>query len=81
VRALDSSGRAVLSAGATVCIAVLGMLVLNVSYVSGLGIAAAITVASTMAAAVTLLPALLGFLGIRVLSRRNADSWPPTGLN
>ena len=68
--ALNTSGRAVLFAGTTVCIALLGMLVLNVSYVSGLGIAAAITVLFTMAAAVTLLPALLGLLGLRILSRR-----------
>ena len=46
------------------------MLVLRVGYVSGLGIAAAITVLFTVAAAVTLLPALLGVLGMRVLSRR-----------
>ena len=70
VRALNTSGRAVLFAGTTVCIALLGMLVLRVSYISGLGIAAAITVLFTVAAAVTLLPALLGFLGMRVLSRR-----------
>jgi RND superfamily putative drug exporter len=69
-RALDTSGRAVLFAGITVCIALLGMLVLRVGYVSGLGIAAAITVLFTVAAAITLLPALLGFLGMRVLSRR-----------
>ena len=69
-RALNTAGRAVLFAGTTVCIALLGMLVLNISYVSGLGIAAAITVLFTMAASVTLLPALLGFLGMRVLSRR-----------
>jgi putative drug exporter of the RND superfamily len=70
VGALNTSGRAVLFAGTTVCIAVLGMLVLNVTYVSGLGISSAITVLFTMAAAVTLLPALLGLLGMRVLSRR-----------
>ena len=70
VGALNTSGRAVLFAGTTVCIAVLGMLVLNVTYVSGLGISSAITVLFTMAAAVTLLPALLGILGMRVLSRR-----------
>ena len=70
VRALNTSGRAVLFAGTTVCIALLGMLVLNVSFISGLGIAAAITVLFTMAAAVTLLPALLGLLGMRVLSRK-----------
>src|SRR4029077_5213455 len=68
--ALNSAGRAVLFAGTTVCIALLGMLVLRISYVSGLGIAAAITVLFTVAANVTLLPALLGFLGMRVLSRR-----------
>ena len=70
VAALNSAGRAVLFAGTTVCIALLGMLVLNISFVSGLGIAAAITVLFTMFASVTLLPALLGFLGMRVLSRR-----------
>ncbi len=68
--ALNTSGRAVLFAGTTVCIALLGMLVLRVGYISGLGIAAAITVLFTVAAATTLLPALLGFLGMRVLSRR-----------
>jgi putative drug exporter of the RND superfamily len=70
VSALNTSGRAVLFAGTTVCIALLGMLVLRIGYISGLGIAAAITVLFTVAATVTLLPALLGFLGMRVLSRR-----------
>ncbi len=70
VRALNTSGRAVLFAGTTVCIALLGMLVLRISYISGLGIAAAVTVLFTVAAATTLLPALLGFLGLRVLSRK-----------
>ena len=69
-RALNTSGRAVLFAATTVCIALLGMLVLRIGYISGLGIAAAITVVFTVAAATTLLPALLGFLGMRVLSRR-----------
>jgi uncharacterized membrane protein YdfJ with MMPL/SSD domain len=44
--------------------------VLRIGYISGLGIAAAITVLFTVAAATTLLPALLGFLGMRVLSRK-----------
>jgi RND superfamily putative drug exporter len=69
--ALNTSGRAVLFAGTTVCIALIGMLVLRISYISGLGIAAAVTVLFTVAAATTLLPALLGFLGLRVLSRRD----------
>ena len=84
VGALNTSGRAVLFAGTTVCIALLGMLVLNVSFVSGLGIAAAITVLFTMVAATTLLPALLGVLGMRVLSHRErqrlvADGPTPMG--
>jgi len=70
VRSLNTSGRAVLFAGSTVCIALLGLLVLNLGFLNGLGISAAITVLFTMAAAITLLPALLGFLGMRVLSRR-----------
>ncbi len=46
------------------------MLVLRIGYISGLGIAAAVTVLFTVAAATTLLPALLGVLGMRVLSRK-----------
>jgi RND superfamily putative drug exporter len=70
VRSLNTSGRAVLFAGATVCIALLGLLVLRVSFLSGMGIGAAIAVFFTVLAAVTLLPAMLGFLGPKVLSRR-----------
>jgi RND superfamily putative drug exporter len=70
VRAIDTSGRAVLFAGSTVCIALLGILVLEVSFLNGLAVAAALTVVFTVLAAVTLLPALLGVFGIRVLSRR-----------
>ena len=83
VRALNTSGRAVLFAGTTVCIALLGMLVLRISYISGLGIAAAVTVLFTVAAATTLLPALLGFLSLRALSpkerRRLAADGPAPG--
>jgi RND superfamily putative drug exporter len=76
----------VLFAGTTVCIALLGMLVLRIGYISGLGIAAAVTVLFTVAAATTLLPALLGFLGMRVLSRRErrrlaADGPRPDGTS
>ena len=68
--ALNTSGRAVLFAGGTVCIALLGMLVLGVSFLNGVAIAAALTVLFTVLSAITLLPALLGILGMRVLSRR-----------
>ena len=70
VRALDTSGRAVLFAGATVCIALLGLFVLRLSFLNGLAIPAAMTVLFTVAAAVTFLPAMLGFLGMKVLSRK-----------
>jgi len=70
VKALDTSGRAVLFAGSTVCIALLGILVLGVSFLNGLAVASALTVVFTVLAAVTLLPALLGVFGMRVLSRR-----------
>lgn len=70
VDAVDTSGRAVLFAGMTVCIALLGMFALGVSFLYGVAIAAAVVVAFTVLAALTLLPALLGFLGPRVLGRR-----------
>jgi len=68
--AVNTSGRAVLFAGGTVCIALLGMLVLGLSFLDGVALAAAITVGSTVLAALTLLPAMLGVLGPRVFSRR-----------
>ena len=70
VTAIDTSGRAVLFAGSTVCIALLGILVLGVGFLNGLAVASALTVVFTVLAAVTLLPALLGVFGMRVLSRR-----------
>ncbi len=69
VNAVNTSGRAVLFAGIIVCIALLGMLALGVSFLYGLAVAASIGVALTMVAALTLLPALLGFIGPKVLSR------------
>jgi len=70
VTAVDTSGRAVLFAGGTVCIAILGILVLGLGFLNGLAVACALTVVFTVLAAVTLLPALLGVFGRRVLSRR-----------
>ncbi|HEX3515965.1 MAG TPA: MMPL family transporter [Trebonia sp.] len=70
VLALNTSGRAVLFAGGTVCIALLGLFTLGQGFLDGLAVAAAITVACTVLAAVTLLPALFGVFGLRVLSRR-----------
>ena len=70
VRALNTSGRAVLFAGATVIVALLGLFVLGVSFLNGVAVASAIVVLITMTAAVTLIPALLGMIGMRVLSRK-----------
>ncbi|ACU72652.1 MMPL domain protein [Catenulispora acidiphila DSM 44928] len=69
VQALNTSGRAVLFAGGTVCIALLGLLTVGQQFIDGLAVPAAITVVCTVVAAVTLLPALFGVLRLRVLSR------------
>jgi putative drug exporter of the RND superfamily len=76
VQALDTSGRAVLFAGSTVCISLLGILVLGVGFLNGLAVASALTVVFTVLAAVTLLPALLGVFRMRVLSRRQRRRLP-----
>src|ERR671921_525471 len=70
VRALNTSGRAVLFAGGTVIVALLGLFVLGISFLNGVAVASAIVVLITMTAAVTLIPALLGIVGMRVLSKK-----------
>ena len=79
VTAVNTSGRAVLFAGITVCIALLGMFALGVTFLYGLAVSAAIGVGFTMIAALTLLPALLGFIGPRVMSRRQKKSLASKG--
>ena len=61
--AMDTAGRSVVFAGATVVISLLGMLLMGIGFVGGLGITASVTVAVTVMASITLLPALLGFAG------------------
>src|SRR5947209_6640303 len=70
INASATAGRAVLFAGITVCIALCGMLIVGVSVLSGAAIAASISVLFPMLAAQTLLPALNGLLGRRVLTRK-----------
>ena len=77
--AVNTSGRAVLFAGIIVCIALLGMFALGVSFLYGLAIAAALGVAFTMIAALTLLPALLAFIGPRVMSKSQKRGLAETG--
>ena len=80
MNAVNTAGRAVFFAGLTVVIALLGQILLGVSFLYGAAVAAAVTVALTMLASLTLLPALLGFIGPRVLSgrerRRISESGP-----
>jgi RND superfamily putative drug exporter len=64
--AIDTAGRSVVFAGLTVVVSLLGMLLIGLAFISGLGIGAASTVAVTMVASITLLPALLGMVGDRV---------------
>jgi RND superfamily putative drug exporter len=64
--AMNTAGRAILFAGATVIIAMLGMFALGVSLLYGAAIAACLGVLVVLAASLTLLPALLAITGKRV---------------
>jgi RND superfamily putative drug exporter len=66
VEALTTAGRAVLFAGCTVMISVLGMLLMGLEFLYGLAVGTSVTVLIAVTAALTLLPALLGFLGFNV---------------
>jgi RND superfamily putative drug exporter len=71
VNAINTSGRAVLFAGTTVCIAILGLIALGVSFFNGMAVATALAVGFTMAASLTLLPAMLSLFGLKVLPRKH----------
>jgi RND superfamily putative drug exporter len=73
LRSIDTAGRAVLFAGTTVVIALLGMMLLGVNFLYGVAIAASIGVLLVMLASLTLLPALLTMTGEKVAygSRRS----------
>ncbi len=66
VTALDTAGRAVLFAGTTVVISLLGLLIVNTETFRGVAVGITIGVLLTMLASVTLLPALLGFVGTNI---------------
>ncbi|MCY3619232.1 MAG: MMPL family transporter [Acidimicrobiaceae bacterium] len=70
VVALDSAGRSVIFAGATVVVSLLGMLFIGIPFVTGFGVAAAATVAVVMVGSVTLLPSLIVLLGDRMTVTR-----------
>ena len=64
--ALDTSGRAVIFAGTTVIIALLGLSLMGLKFVTGVAIASAVGVLLMVLASLTLLPALLGWVGARI---------------
>jgi RND superfamily putative drug exporter len=75
--AMNTAGRAVIFAGVTVVISLIGMCALGVSFLYGPAVASSIAVLLVLAASLTLLPALLGFAGRRIgrvgrLGRRRA---------
>ncbi|GAQ50451.1 MMPL family transporter [Streptomyces acidiscabies] len=70
VTAIATAGRAVLFAGLTVVIALLGLIVMGQRLMTGVAVATSIAVLVTMIAAVTLLPAFLGFTGHKIDSLR-----------
>ena len=70
--ALDTAGRSVIFAGATVVISLLGMLLMGVTFVQGLAISVSATVAATVLASMTLLPALIGFAENNIEKTRRA---------
>ena len=74
VAALDTSGRAVVFAGITVVIALLGLFLTGIEFLYGLAIGASVSVVFTVLSATTLIPALLGALGLRVLGRRDRQA-------
>ncbi|MFI7605779.1 MMPL family transporter [Micromonospora sp. NPDC049366] len=75
-RAVGTAGSAVLFAGATVVIALAGLAVVDIPFLTVMGLAAAGTVTVAVLVALTLQPALLGFAGRRVLPRRLRSAVP-----
>ncbi|HIW35341.1 MAG TPA: MMPL family transporter [Candidatus Paenibacillus intestinavium] len=69
-RAIGTAGSAVFFAGLTVIIALCGMLVIEISFLSTMALVAAATVLISVLLALTLLPAMLGLLGERICSQK-----------
>ncbi|WP_207393897.1 MMPL family transporter [Actinomadura formosensis] len=84
VKAITTAGHAVLFAGTTVVIALLGLVAMGQRLMTGVAIGASVTVLVTMLAAVTLLPAFLGFTGHKIsslrLPRRASRRREPAGV-
>ena len=84
VKAITTAGQAVLFAGTTVVIALLGLVVMGQRLMTGAAVATSVIVLVTMIAAVTLLPAFLGFTGRKInslrLPRRASRRREPVGV-
>ena len=82
VQAMDTSGRAILLAGTTVIIALLGMFATGVTFLYGLSIASVLAVLLVLVSSLTVLPALLSRWGEKVgrpsrRTRRRAEKGAP----
>ncbi len=69
-RAIGTAGSAVFFAGLTVIIALVGLTIVGIPFLSVMGLAAAATVAVAVLIALTLVPAILGFVGKRIVSAK-----------
>jgi uncharacterized membrane protein YdfJ with MMPL/SSD domain len=78
-RAAATAGSAVVFAGSTVIIALVGLTVVNIPFLTVMGLAAAGTVAIAVAIALTLTPALLGFAGHRAARINRLLGYRPGG--
>ena len=75
-RAVGTAGSAVVFAGATVVIALASLAVVGIPFMTAMGLAAAGTVAVAVAVSLTLVPALLGFAGLRMAKGKNFETGP-----
>src|SRR3954468_9660703 len=74
--AVGTAGSAVLTAGLTVVIALTGLFVAGIPFLTQMGLAAAATIVVAVLVALTLVPAALSFLGLRALPRRQRGTVP-----
>ncbi|MGB9377824.1 MAG: MMPL family transporter [Mycobacteriales bacterium] len=85
IATLDTAGRSVLLAGATVMVSMFGLFAMGLSFMRGAAMVTIVAVAVVLAAALTLFPALLGFAGSRIdrlrlpMPRRRARAAGPAG--
>ncbi|WP_342669819.1 MULTISPECIES: MMPL family transporter [Actinoplanes] len=77
--AVGTAGAAVVTAGLTVVIALVGLSVVGVPFLSEMGIAAAATIVIAVLVAITLVPAILGFIKLKALPKKQRDLPPATG--